>query len=349
MLQIALGAASSILGMGNTAMQGVTNFMNMQNQKAMNTANINAQKEINERNVAAQKAINERNLEVQTALAQQQWERDDNAHQREVADLKAAGLSPLASTVGSPVTSAPYSPMIAPREDPLPEQKAYQMQAPQIDANMIMNSILRSKEIDENARQFDERMIREDKSLDLTAQNISLRSRELDIENSKVDAQLLQISNAYDLGVKQISQAKAELNQKKQELSFENKKFIYKSLCENNLLVANTLGKAMDKGYMRVMPISDYDSYSKAYEAYGKKLESFLASKGISRIGEISANFRAGAGDKEGASGFGFGGSYKPNSFKEELLFKQFQSENPLPVFVFGYVDWSKYPSLRFN
>lgn len=322
---------------------------NRNRQAEMNAANIQAQKEINMQNVRAQEAINQDNLNYAMWQTQQQWERDDNAHQREVADLKAAGLSPLASTSGSPVTSAyPYQAQ-APHSDSLPEQIAYRQQAPQFDINSVIQSFLQEKELGEKVRQFDENLIRKDKELELTASNIALRSRELDIENSKVDAHLLEISNAYDLGVKQLVQAKAELNQKKEAQTFENKKFIYKTLCENNLLVANTVGKAMDKGYMRVLPITDYELYSKSYEAYGKKLENFLASKGISRIGEISANFRAGAGDKEGMTGFGFGGSYKPNSFREELLFKQFQSENPLPVFVFGYVDWSKYPSLRFN
>ena len=322
---------------------------NKLSREKMNEENINAQKEINAANLRTQEAINQDNLNYAMYVTQQQWERDDNAHQREVADLKAAGLSPLASTVGSPVTSAsPYHAEAA-HLDPLPEQIPYYKQAPQVDVNSIIQSYLQEKELGEKVRQFDENLIRKDKELELTASNIAMRSRELDIENSKVDANLLQIANAYDLGVKQISQAKAELNQRKTELSFENKKWIYKQLSDNNLLIANTVAKANDKGYMRVTPINDYDLYSKAYEAYGKKLETFLASKGISRIGEISANFRAGAGDKEGASGFGFGGSYKPNSFREELLFKQFQSENPLPVFVFGYVDWSKYPSLRFN
>ncbi len=49
----------------------------------------------------AQKSVNAANIafqERENAIAR---EREDNAHQREVADLRAAGLSPLANTTGA--------------------------------------------------------------------------------------------------------------------------------------------------------------------------------------------------------------------------------------------------------
>lgn len=53
-----------------------------------------AQKEVNAANIAFQ--------ERENAIAR---EREDNAHQREVADLRAAGLSPLANTTGASAQS----------------------------------------------------------------------------------------------------------------------------------------------------------------------------------------------------------------------------------------------------
>lgn len=84
--------------------------------------------------------IHQEDLEYQTKMTQAQWERDDNAHQREVADLEKAGLSPLANTTGSPVTPAQGA------TNPIA------MQAPQFDVSSLINSMVQNKKLDEEKR-----------------------------------------------------------------------------------------------------------------------------------------------------------------------------------------------------
>ena len=95
-----------------------------------------ATKKTNESN----QQINQQNLDYNAALTQQSWERDDTAHQREVADLQSAGLSPLASTGGLNVSS------------PLSAPNPIAMQAPQVDVNSLVQGILGAGTLEETRR-----------------------------------------------------------------------------------------------------------------------------------------------------------------------------------------------------
>lgn len=75
--------------------------------------NRKAQREANEANIALQRETNAHN----EALQREQWEREDTALQRHVADAQAAGVSPIGNVNGSP--SSLSTNMVAPTVDPV--------------------------------------------------------------------------------------------------------------------------------------------------------------------------------------------------------------------------------------
>lgn len=77
-------ALAPVIGAGISAAGGlISSFLNNKSQKERDERNLEFQKE---------------NQDYQRALQQQIFEREDTAHQREVSDLRAAGLNPLLST-----------------------------------------------------------------------------------------------------------------------------------------------------------------------------------------------------------------------------------------------------------
>lgn len=119
-------------------------------------------------------AINDKNLDFQKSQTEDAWARDDTQHQREVADLEAAGLSPLASMQGNS-TSAP-----------LGASSPIAMQAPQIDVNGMMNAMLRKEELEENKRHNKVKEGYEETELGFQATEIMQKYQEIDIQNQKV-------------------------------------------------------------------------------------------------------------------------------------------------------------------
>lgn len=135
-----------------------------------NIFNVSSTQETNRTNYR----MHQEDLDFQKAQTEAAWARDDTQHQREVADLEAAGLSPIASMQGNS-TSAPLgasSPIAA--------------QAPQIDINGIMNTMLRKEELEENKRHNKVKEGYEETELGFQATEIMQKYQELDIQNQKV-------------------------------------------------------------------------------------------------------------------------------------------------------------------
>lgn len=132
---------------------------------------------------------NEKNQDFIKQMTQAQWERDDNAHQREVADLAKAGLSPLAST-GGLSTSTPYQGNV---------NETAKYQAPQLDVNSIMNAKLEQDRQAQEKYEFEINNNQRNKEYTLRKEELDTKVQELNIEDKKVENQLLSINNQYNL------------------------------------------------------------------------------------------------------------------------------------------------------
>ena len=97
------------------ASQGVgVSRLGIEATERANKANIESQERINAENVALQERLNQANIDWARELNNIEMARADSAHQREVADMRKAGLSPFASMNGADVGSLSAPTLSAP-------------------------------------------------------------------------------------------------------------------------------------------------------------------------------------------------------------------------------------------
>lgn len=276
----------------------------------------------------ANKDINQSNLDYNTAMTQQQWERDDTAHQREVADLEAAGLSPLANTTGSQVTSALGAP------NPIA------MQAPQFDTNTLINSILESQKLGEDKRHNLEIEKQRDTELYLQGEQIQQKSRELDIQNKKVEADIKYQADLIQNEMNTLAEVKEHNNEEEllRRLEYESKMYFDEI-------------KQQVPGNYRYDDIYDLDYYESRIKLWNLQFEHFMDEIGAtqkasatSKSESTSNNFGVGAnlpgtpvGGNLNAGGTisGSDSKYEMENLSErqkQLLIK-FYNEHPKPVY----------------
>ena len=132
-------------------------------------ANRKAQKQANEANIALQRETNAQN----EALQREQWEREDTALQRHVADAQAAGVSPIGNVNGSP--SSLSTNMVAPTVDPVTSGDMARALGDSMStfASMISNKSERQKDRDQErilqVNQFDHAISVLDKQIKATS------------------------------------------------------------------------------------------------------------------------------------------------------------------------------------
>ncbi len=141
-------------------------------------------------------------LDYNAAMTQAQWERDDSAHQREVADLEKAGLSPLAA-LGGLSSSQPLGASVSP----------IQYHAPQFDTSAFTQSAIAQNnykiaeaEVNETVRHNLEQEKQTNSKLYYEGQQLELNARQLQLEDKKLQHQILQDSRMYSLEDKQINE-----------------------------------------------------------------------------------------------------------------------------------------------
>lgn len=119
---------SAVIGGIGSAIGGIINYKNQKESNALTKQSISLQQQISNQNFSLakdaqswQKDVDNRNFDYMTQMNQTQMAREDTAHQRQVNDLKLAGLSPLAnlqgSTTGSTVSQAAGVSPVVPQQD----------------------------------------------------------------------------------------------------------------------------------------------------------------------------------------------------------------------------------------
>ena len=170
--------------------------------------NRKAQKEANEANIALQRETNAQN----EALQREQWQREDTALQRHVADAQAAGVSPIGNVNGSP--SSLSTDMVAPTVDPVTSGDMARALGDSLSgfASMLSNKSERQKDRDENRvlqqNQFDNA---------IETLKIQLDSTSDEKEKDRLNAFMMSCNQLKQLSVTEDHKTALELTRQFQE------------------------------------------------------------------------------------------------------------------------------------
>lgn len=184
---------------------------------------------------AANAAINQTNLDYNTAMTREQWERDDNAHQREVADLQAAGLSPIASLNGAQTSGALGAP------------SPIAMAAPQLDFNSLAQSMLGAQQLQEQKREFDITKGQKDTELENNAKMITAEIEHMQNLDEYNKQNLTLLAKSNELKAREIQNAINQLNENKRQ-------FNEKYRLDRDKEDFNQLAKRIDQVWNSVSP-----------------------------------------------------------------------------------------------
>lgn len=266
--------------------------------------------------------INQQNLDYNAAQTQQAWERDDTYYQRSVADAQAAGLSPLAINGAMPSSS------------PLSAPNPIAMQAPQLDTNNMIQSLLESAQLGETKRHNVEEENLRGEEIKNSATEIKLKADSLQLENKKVEEEIKYRANLVSLESKRIAETeranKANESIKEKEynlnkLSFESKRYYEE--------IKHQAG-GEDVPY-RVY--DNYQDYLTAREIYLEAFNKFIDDVGYSKYAQADSST---LGVNANVLGTGGGANNTESAYtmkdwtqQNQIAWNKFQKQYPVPVF----------------
>ena len=323
---------------GAAVMQAYGIAKNYQAQRENNEANAENVRETNKAN----KEINQANLDYNKAMTLMQWERDDNAHQREVADLEKAGLSPLANTTGG----ANGSPLGAPNAIPMESFKA---QAPQLDMNSLIQSILQSKQLDETKRHNLANEKYKEMDLSNAAEELKQNAEKLNLQNKELDHQIKQDAALIELQNKQIEETIRSHKKDEQLRLTENETRIMAEESQRFLQEVQSQAGGKDVPYEVIDDFEIYSNrmrlYTVEYNNFIKELEATSKSSGSSSSSAGGANVGAAGVVNVGVNGSGSDSSYSSENIskKQEAMLQKFRQTHKVPV----YIPKGKYKSIK--
>lgn len=290
----------------------------------------------NQKNIEMQQQTNDqtqRNFDRQQGFTEQQWEelkqREDTAHQREVTDLQAAGLSPLASLNGltAGTVSQPSAPSFV---------------APQYDMNFItdlarsaMSSIGSASTglANINDKQRDRDASKADTVLRLDSAEKQLRMK-LKSDNSQVNKRLLHESIQFTATLKQQEQ----VNNREAALEIQKS-----ALADLDRLTGG------NGSNIRYYEYDQYEEYLEARTRWNTAYTIFLDTN-IDSLGARRTESASEGGSAQGSSGFrlpGLGGSVNATVNASESSTEQKDYTLEFSAMMKRFIDNHPFPYLK--
>lgn len=264
-------------------------------------------------NLYFQQKNRKENIEREDKIIQENRQREDNAHQREVADLQASGLSPLANMTGSGATA----------------QTATSQEAPQMDINAMNDAIATISQREIAEKQLEQQKTEHQENITHQRNILEETKREFDV-NTELTKQLKEIDTEKELAVMNAEQKALidKANATYENASRDRKKALSEQSETNYQTFCDTVGTTVQKYY-----IKDLDEYygelNKFETRYGMFLD-FLATdkkyKKTNLDSNISESKEMGGGGGAGVTILGTGGSGSSN-------FKTGNSKTRQPTF----------------
>lgn len=316
----------------NASTSLLSNAVNMYNVQSTNEAN---------------KEINQSVLDYNSAMTQQAWERDDRAHQREVADLQAAGLSPIANMQGLQTSN------------PLGAPQPIAMQAPQMDTNALINAFTQSSAISETQRHNKAIETQRDTELDIEAGKLDNEAQRLNIQNKDVESQI-----KYRVQLNQVECDKVaetiRAHKKDEELRLSAQQSL--DLERESKRYYEEIKKQAGGDNVPYKVINDFEIFYHYKKLYNLQLSNFIKEIGATQSASAESygyNQSDSVGVGAGAKVAGTGGHGSLNwsestgettsqyssenwSEKQKAMWYKWQQEHPVPIFI----SKEKYPNM---